>query len=153
MTWKELEVALDRYGGNLDRWPPALRADAEVLAAEDGRAAEAIAAAATLDATLRYAMQPIHVDAAFIGRIMTHAGEMPHHEVTVRATPRFAAWAGAAMVAFLATGYAVGATLPQTTTQDDDAPLAGLLIGSDTATSDTGDSATGAIAVDSGSLM
>jgi hypothetical protein len=149
MTEKELEVALDRYGGGLDRWPAALRAEAKALAARDKRAAATLAAAATLDAALRDAMQPMNIDAAFLGRVMAHAGEIPHHEVAVRATPRFAAWAGAAMVAFLATGYAVGATLPQTT-QDDDAPLAGLLIGSDTGSSDTGDSTT---AIDSGSLM
>jgi len=148
MTEKELEVALDRYGGRLERWPAALRAEAEALAAKRASAAQAIADAAQLDATLAAAMEPMRVDAAFLGRIMTHAGETPHHEVAVRATPRFVAWAGAAMVAFLVTGYAVGATLPDGYAQDDDAPLAGLLIGSDTA-----DSASGAATVDTGSLM
>ncbi|HVZ14380.1 MAG TPA: hypothetical protein VG894_07975 [Bauldia sp.] len=148
MTEQELEVALDRYGGRLDRWPAALRAEAEALAAESKRASQAIASSAQLETTLAAAMAPMNVDSAFLGRIMAHAGETPHHEVAVRATPRFVAWASAAMVAFLATGYAVGATLPDVTTQDDDAPLAGLLIGSD-----TGDSTTGVVALDSGSLM
>ncbi len=140
MTEKELEVALDRYGGRLDGWPAALRAEAESLAAANRQAAEAIAAAARLDAVLSQAMQPLQIDAAFLGRIMTHAGETPHHEVAIRATPRFVAWAGAAMVAFLVTGYAVGVTLPQA--QDADM-LAGLMFGSDTtdtvAAGDTGD--------------
>jgi hypothetical protein len=129
MNLKDLEVALDRYGGDLERWPTQLAAEAETLAATDGEAAKLIATAARLDAVLGVAMQPMTVDAAFLGRIMAHVGETPHHEVAVRATPRFVAWAGAAMVAFLVTGYAVGATLPQT--QDADA-FAGLMFGSDT---------------------
>ena len=136
-------MALDRYGGDLTKWPAKLRAEAAVLIARDPEAARA------LDATLTEAMQPIPVDAAFLGKIMAHVGEAPHHDVPVRATPRFAAWAGAAMFAFLVTGYAVGATLPDGMTQDDDAPLAGLLIGSDTGSGDTGDVAT----VDTGSQM
>ena len=142
-------MALDRYGGDLTKWPAKLRADAAVLIARDPEAAAMAEAARALDATLTEAMQPIPVDAAFLGKIMAHVGEAPHHDVPVRATPRFAAWAGAAMFAFLVTGYAVGATLPDGMTQDDDAPLAGLLIGSDTGSSDTGDVAT----VDTGSQM
>ena len=148
MRTKDLEVALDRYGGDLTRWPAKLAGEAEALIAGDADAARMAAAARALDATLDEAMQPLPVDAAFLGRITAHVGETPQHEVAVRATPRFAAWAGAAMVAFLVTGYAVGATLPDGYTQDDDAPLAGLLIGSD-----TGDSASGVATVDTGSQM
>lgn len=124
----DLEQALDRYGGDLSRWPAALRAEAERLIAANAGAARMAAAAARLDSLLADVAAPRPVDAALLGRIMAEAGGGPHaaHEATLRPTPRFAAFAGAAMVAFLAAGYVAGLMLPATDNED---VFAGLMFG------------------------
>jgi hypothetical protein len=137
MTIDEFGKALDRYGGDLDRWPQALRAGAEALTARDADAAEILARAARLDGLLSEAVQPRPVDAALIGRIVAGIDNGAHHEPVLRPTPRLAAWAGAATIAFLSTGYAAGLMVPASQAED---TLAGLMFGSGwTTDSDTAD--------------
>jgi hypothetical protein len=138
---EQLEQALDRYGGDLTRWPATLLAEAQTLTASDPRATKLIAAAAKLDGALAEAMRPMPVDAALIGRIVSGIGAVGHHDVTIRPTRRLIAWAGAATVAFLVTGYVVGIALPAS--QGEDA-FAGLMFGN------TGTTATDS---DSGSVL
>ena len=137
MRIDQLEEALDRYGGDLSRWPAALRAEAEALIASDAKAAKLVVAAARLDGVLAESVQPMAVDAALLGRIVAGIGESGHRDAAVRPTGRLAAWAGAAMVAFLVTGYAVGVALPAN--QGEDA-FAGIMFGNSTSatTSDSG---------------
>lgn len=137
MKIEQLEQALDRYGGDLVRWPAALRAEAEALAVSDAGAAKLIAAAAKLDGVLAEAMQPMPVDAAMIGRIISGISAAGYHDVAVRPTRRLIAWAGAATVAFLVTGYAAGIALPAS--QGEDA-IAGLMFGNSGATVTDSDS-------------
>ena len=144
MRIEQLEQALDRYGGDLKRWPAPLRAEAEALIASDAKAAKLAGDTAQLDALLADAVKPIAVDAALMGRIVAGIGNGIHHEVALRPTPRFAAWAGAAMIAFLTAGYVAGIALPAS--QGEDA-LAGLMFGNSRTTSDA-DTAT-----DSGSVL
>jgi hypothetical protein len=136
MNLEQLEKTLSRYGGNPARWPADERAAAEALIASDAAAAKLQSEAARLDALIGEAVQPVAMDSATVGRIMAGVGNGRHHEVAVRPTPRLFAWAGAAMVAFLVVGYAVGLAIP--TNQGEDA-LAGLMFGSSSATvSDSG---------------
>jgi hypothetical protein len=144
MRIEQLEQGLDRYGGDLARWPAAMRAEAEALIASDKRAAKLAATAARVDSALAEAIRPMDVDTALIGRIVAEtAGSraLVAHDVTVRPTGRLVAFAGAAMVAFLVTGYAVGVAIPAS--QGEDA-IAGLVFGN---SSDT------AGATDSGSVL
>lgn len=127
MTLDELGKALDRYGGDLSRFPDALRAGAEALIAHDAKAAALLAQAARLDGLLADAVQPVPVDTALIGRIVAGIGDGVHREIAVRPTPRLAAWAGAAMLAFLSAGYAAGLMLPASQGED---TFAGLMFGS-----------------------
>lgn len=142
MRIEQLQAALDRYGGDLARWPAAERREAETLMARDTQAAATVAAAQRLDGMLAEAMTPMAVDSALIGRIVAGLGHRAAPERSVRATPRLIAWAGAAMVVFLVTGYAAGLALP--ISQGEDA-FAGLMFGN----SDTGDSAS----ADTGSVL
>ena len=147
MRIEQLEQGLDRYGGDLARWPAAMRAEAEVLIAVDKRAAMLAATAARVDSALAEAIRPMDVDSVLIGRIVAEtAGSHTFvtHDVTVRPTGRLVAFAGAAMVAFLVTGYAVGLALPAS--QGEDA-FAGLIFGNST----TSDSSS--VASDSGSVL
>jgi hypothetical protein len=144
MKIDELEQGLDRYGGDLTHWPPALRAEAEAMAAGDRTAAAILGVAARLDGALARAMQPMGLDAAFMGRIVAGLGNGIYHDVAVRPTRRLIAWAGAAVVAFLVTGYAVGLALP--VSQGEDA-FASLMFGDSTSSSDT------SAATDSGSVL
>lgn len=137
MNIEQLEQALDRCGGDLARWPAALRAEAEMIAASDPRAAELIDALSKLDGALAEAMRPMSMDAALIGRIVSGIGTMDHHDLIVRPTRRLVAWAGAVTVAFLVTGYAVGIALPAS--QGEDA-FAGLMFGNSAATTIDSDS-------------
>jgi hypothetical protein len=137
MTLNELEAALDRYGGNLGRWPPALRADALTLVGADPEAAKLAERAARLDRILADAMTPAQVDAALVGRVLAGIGNGARHETVLRPTPRLAAWAGVAMIAFLSAGYVVGAMLPASTGED---TFAGLMFGSSYSSSDSSDS-------------
>jgi len=137
MTINDLEQALERYGGDLRRWPEALRVDAARLIATDADAARIAATAERLDGLLAEAVAPLPVDAAFIGRIVGQAGTGHGHlarEAPLRPTPRFAAFAGAAMVVFLAAGYVAGLILPST---DSDDLYAGLMFGNSQTVTDT----------------
>lgn len=120
MTITEFESGLDRYGGDLAHWPADLRVEAEALIAGNRAAADLARVARRLDRALAGAVAPLGLDAVFVGGIIASvAGNRPRAEV--RPTPRLVAWAGAAMVAFLVTGYALGLALPATgTTQGDD---------------------------------
>ncbi len=144
MKINELEKGLDRYGGDLARWPSPLKAEAEALAASDRTAAAILAVAARLEGALARAMEPMAIDAALMGRIVAEMNSGAHHDIAVRPTPRLVAWAGAAMVAFLVTGYAVGLALP--VSQGEDA-IAGLMFGDSAASTDGGS------ATDSGGLL
>lgn len=137
MTMNELEQALDRYGGDLGRWPAALRDDAEALIARDAKAAELASRAARVDGLLGEAIRPMPVDAALLGRIIAGIDNGAGRAVALRPTPRLAAWAGAAVIAFLTAGYAVGIALPASQGED---TFAGLMFGSEwTTESDTAD--------------
>ena len=140
MRIDQFEQALDRYGGALTHWPEPQRSEAMALVASDAKAARLAANAARLDGLLAETMQPLPVDAALIGRIVSGIGAGAHRDAPFRPTPRFAAWAGVLMIAFLSAGYVAGVLLPDT--QGDDA-LAGLMFGNsrtatDTDTGDTG---------------
>ena len=137
MRIDEFEQALDRYGGDVAKWPDGPRADAEALMASDAEAAARAARAARLDGLLAEAVRPAPVDAALIGRIVAGLENGARHDVALRPTPRLAAWATAAMIAFLSAGYAAGLMLP--TSQGEDT-FAGLMFGGDwAADSETAD--------------
>lgn len=135
MRLDELEQGLDRYGGNLDRWPDGLRADAEALIARDPKAARVAHHAARLDALLADAMAAAPVDTAMMGRTIAGIRTSAHHEPVLRPTPRLAAWAGVAVVAFLCAGYVVGLAVPATSSSED--TLASLMFGSWQSSSNT----------------
>lgn len=141
MNTSELDRGLERFGGNLARWPAALRAEAERLIGSDPEAARLAAAANRLDALLAETVEPRPVDAALLGRIMAEAGgrAVVNHDPALRPTPRFAAFAGAAMVAFLAAGYVAGLILPATDNED---VYAGLMFGNSRTVTDTDAAAT-----------
>ena len=127
MRRDQFEKAVGLYGGDLAKWPATMRAEAEALAAGDRLAAGMLAAARRLDHLLAEVVRPAPVDAAMMGRIIAGIGNGSHSDVTIRPTGRLAAWAGAAMAAFLVVGFAVGVALPAN--QGEDA-LAGLMFGS-----------------------
>ncbi len=134
MTYDEFEQALDRYGGNLERWPAAARAGARALADKDASAARLLAQAERLDALLAETARPVALDAASLGGIIAGIRTDRHREIAVKPTRRLAAWSGAAMAAFLAIGFVIGLAMPET---QDDASLAGLVFGTGTTTVDT----------------
>jgi hypothetical protein len=127
MTKDQLQEALDRYGGDPERWPADLRDAAQRLSATDETARHLLTAAATVERGLSAAARPMAVDAALIGRIVAGIDRAAGHELALRPTRRLAAWAGAAMVAVLVTGFAAGLAIPQT--QADDTSLASLMFG------------------------
>jgi hypothetical protein len=143
MTMGELQIALDRYGSDLARWPAAERADAEAIFAQNPHAATLLATQRRLDAAITAIMTPMPVDAATVGRIVAHVGERAHHDVAVKATPRLFAWVGAAVVMFLVSGFAAGVALPTTTAQSDDSYASLMFGGLDDSTT----------ATDSGSVL
>jgi hypothetical protein len=110
MTRDQFEAALDRYGGDLSRWPPMLRADAETLVGTDGEAAAALRAARRLDALLAEATAPATVDAALVGRIVAR-NRTRHSDIELRPTRRLAFWASTAAILMLVTGFAAGAVI------------------------------------------
>lgn len=128
MRIEDLEQAIDRHGGDLGRWPGDMRAAAEALISRDGKAARLVADARRLDTLLSEAMEPVPVDSALIGRIVSGLATTAHDSTAIRPTPRLAAWVGAAMIAFLSSGYAAGMALP---TSDGEDTLAGLMFGGD----------------------
>lgn len=128
MTYEQLQSALDRYGGDLTRWPEAMRREAEDLTKTDAKAAKALTAAAKLDGALAAAVAPMAVDAAFLGQLISRLDRLPNgREPALRPTRRLVAWVGAAMVLFLTAGFAAGVALPQS---QSDETLAGLMFGS-----------------------
>jgi hypothetical protein len=131
MTYDEFERALDRHGGDLERWPAALKAEARALADKDAAAARMLAEAARLDGLLAETVRPVSLDAASLGAIIAGIRTDRHREVTVRPTRRLAAWSGAAMAAFLAIGFVIGLAMPQS---QYDASLAGLAFGTSSTT-------------------
>ncbi len=144
MNMGDLQLALDRYGSDFARWPAAERGEAEAMFAANPHAATLLATARRLDRAVEAAMTPMDLDSAFVGRIVAHVGERAHHDVAVRPTPRLFAWAGAAVFAFLITGFAAGLALPASQGED---VFAGLMFGS-SASTDAVDAVT-----DTGSLL
>ncbi len=114
------------------------------LAARDPDAAIRLATAARLETTLAAAMQPLPVDSALMGRILSATSGHAGHALALRPTPRLAAWAFAAMVMFLSTGYLAGLALPATQGED---VFAGLMFGSSSISLDAD------IDADAGSLL
>lgn len=141
MNIGDLQLALDRYGSDFARWPAAKRAEAEAIFAANPHAATLLATARRLDRALAATMAPMELDAAFVGHIVAHVGERAHHDVAVRPTPRLFAWAGAAVVAFLITGFAAGLALPASEGED---AFAGLMFGSSASADTVGDALTDA---------
>jgi hypothetical protein len=133
MNIRDFESALDRYGGDFKRWPADLRSAAEALVAGNRTAAELARVAGQLELALARAVEPLGIDAAFAGGIVAGlAGARARDEV--RPTPRLVAWAGAAMVAFLVAGYAIGQALPASTAAQSDDAIASLLFGDSSST-------------------
>jgi hypothetical protein len=128
MTREQFSATLDRLGGDLSRWPPQLRQEAETLAATDPTAAGELDRARRLDGLLREMTAPEAVDAALIGRIVSH-NRARHVGTVLRPTRRLIGWASAAMLATLAIGFVVGAAVP--VDQSDDAIAALLFSGSE----------------------
>jgi hypothetical protein len=126
MTYEQFEATVSRYGGDLDAWPAAARAEAQALVATDPAAARLLAEAGRLDAALAALARPRPLDAAFVGGVLAGIRENRHRDVMVRPTRRLAAWSGVAMAAFLAIGFAIGLAMPRS---DGDDALAGLMFG------------------------
>ena len=127
MNITDFESGLDRYGGDLAHWPADLRVEAEALVAGNRAAADLARVARRLDRALAGAVAPLGLDASFVGGIIASVQKgTPRAEV--RPTPRLVAWAGAAMVAFLVTGYAIGLALPVTSAAQGDDAYASLLL-------------------------
>ena len=114
MTFPEFSAALERYGADLSRWPAGLRAEADRLVATDRAAAGRLSEAERLEGLLARAVEPVPIDAALIGRIVAGAGEggKEPRRFLPRPPGRLAAWAAAAIVALLATGFIAGLVVP-----------------------------------------
>jgi hypothetical protein len=116
-----------------------LRAAAEALVQRDAAAARLLDQARRTDAALAAVAEPAPLDAATVGSILAGIRGDRHREIMVRPTPRLAVWSGAAMVVFLAIGFAIGVAIPASDSGD---ALAGLVFGAGTLTT-----------LDSGSLL
>lgn len=125
MTRDQLMAALDRFGGDLSRWPDSDRDDALALIASDAKAASEWEAARRLDGLLAELTTPEKVDAALIGRVLSRR---PQNEVVLHPTPRLAGWASAAVAATLMIGFVAGVLVP--VDQSNDA-IAALLFSGD----------------------
>jgi len=123
MTRDQFDAGLDRYGGDLSRWPPALRQQAEALTAADSQAAAALTAARRLDTLLTEVAAPTAADAALIGRIVSR-GRQARSETVLKPTRRLAAWATAGVAATLMIGFIAGALIPADQSND---AIAGLM--------------------------
>ena len=120
------EKALDRYGGDLAKWPEPLAAAARKLVAGNRQAAEDLARARRLDELMSEAVGRQQADSALIGRIMSGIGNGRGRDRSIRPTGRLMAWASAATVASLALGFMVGIAVPQDIGND---AFAGLIFG------------------------
>jgi hypothetical protein len=128
MTREQFNAALDRFGGDLLRWPPQLREEAEALAAADPFAAGELGKAQRLERLLGEIAAPERADAALIGRIVSH-NRARHGETVLKPTRRLIGWTSAAMLATLAIGFVVGTAIPA---DQSDGTIAALLFsGSD----------------------
>ena len=107
---RELERGLDRHGGDLARWPEALRAAASARAERDPDFQKALAAAQRLDALLADAAAPAPADAALIGRVVAGAGRRDAGDGFVP-TRRLAGFAAAGLAAVFVIGFAAGLLL------------------------------------------
>jgi hypothetical protein len=133
MRLEIFEDGLDRYGGDLAKWPAELREEAETLVAGNAAAARLLAQSQRLDGLLMAATRPLTMDSAALGKILAVTGNGGHHPVVVRPTGRLIGWASAAMVVWLVAGFAAGLAVPQNSGED---AIAGLVFGSsDNATS------------------
>lgn len=117
MTRDQFSEALDRYGGDLSRWPPSLAAEAKALVAGDATAAAELDRAKRLDALLADAVAPGAADSALIGRIVSHK-KRKNGETVLQPTRRLIGWASAAMVATMAIGFVLGAAIPADQSSD-----------------------------------
>lgn len=122
MTRNEFDTAIDRYGGDLSRWPPELARAAKTFADADAEAAAALRAAQRLDGLLAEVAEPTPADAALIGRIVAHQ-RANRRETELRPTRRLAAWASAAAALMLMTGFAAGAVVQPDDSSDTIAEL------------------------------
>ena len=123
MTRQIFDDALNRYGGDLSRWPEALRNDAQALvASEPGFAAE-LEALSRLETDIATAIRPRAVDSALVGRIISGTQGEIHTGDELHPTGRLAAWAGGATVALFAIGFAFGFTAEQDIGEDSIASL------------------------------
>ena len=131
MTMNEFEHALDRYGGDLKRWPETERSAAEALIATDAGAARLLAQEGRVDTVLRKLAQETPADAAMVGRMVALIEKNGRHaERPLRPTRRLAALAGAAMAASLVIGFVAGVAVPASDGED---TLAGLMFGASSA--------------------
>ncbi len=126
MNRQEFDDALNRFGGNLTRWPADLRIDAEELIATDPGTASQLAGLRQAEGVIVSAIRPQPLDAAFLGRITSNTRDRGSTEITVRPTGRLAAWAGAATLTALMIGFVAGVVAPQDLGEDS---FAGLMFG------------------------
>ncbi len=127
MKREDFEQALDRYGGDLGRWPEALRVEAERLIEDDHDAADELARAQKLDGLLTEAVAARDIESSLVGRIVSGLDRGTDGGVIVRPTRRLVAWASAATVASLMVGFIAGVALPQDVGED---TFAGMIFGS-----------------------
>ena len=126
MNRQDFDNALNRFGGNLDRWPNDLRVAARQLAASDPGAASQLAGLRRLEGTITTSLNPQPVDAAFLGRLASRTRGRGSTEITLRPTRRLAVWASAATLAVLMIGFVAGVVAPQDLGEDS---FAGLMFG------------------------
>jgi hypothetical protein len=125
MTLAQFSDMLDRYGGDFRRWPAALRAEAEALAAEDPEAAATLSAAVRLDRSLADLARPIPLSSAEIGGLLARAGGTTDAPA-FRLTGRLATVSAAVLAICLAAGFAAGLAVAP---ENSDMALAALIFG------------------------
>jgi hypothetical protein len=125
VTRQDFDLALLRYGSNLDRWPPELAAKARRLVEGDPLAVKMLTEAVALDRAVAEAVQPPEFGAAEIGRILQTIDAEP--EAWTPSRWFWIAGAGASALSFAA-GFAVMLML-QSASQALSPELVGLAIG------------------------
>jgi hypothetical protein len=127
MTRAELDVALLRFGADLDRWPENLAESARQLAAGDREAAAMLARSVAFEETVRAAIRPPPFGAAEIGRILA-AVEVEEGGWT----PSWRFWvasAGASLLSLAGGAMMMFATLPRPGDLDLALSVLGLVAG------------------------
>jgi len=125
LTLSQLDDLLDRFGGDMARWPDGAEAAVQPLLAESAQARKSLAAAQRLDASLAQAMVPEELSSAQIGAMISGLSRRRAASAPVlyflRPQMAFAAAFGVAVMFGLGawTGSAV-------TPQPDEVELAGL---------------------------